>query len=109
MQINIQFNANLPVVVTKKERWFLATCPILDIHSQGESEGKAKDNLGEALSLFFISCFERGVLDEVLKGCGFKAAMPIPKENRPLVTHEDYISVPIPFLVDQNSENGCHA
>ncbi|HKI47881.1 MAG TPA: hypothetical protein VKA69_01025 [Desulfobacteria bacterium] len=109
MQIDIQFNANLPVVVKKKERWFLATCPILDIHSQGESEEEAKNNLGEALSLFFTSCFERGVLEDVLKGCGFKAAMPVLQTEPPLTSREDYISVPIPFLVDQNPENGCHA
>ncbi|MCG6878967.1 MAG: hypothetical protein LJE96_07470 [Deltaproteobacteria bacterium] len=109
MQIDIQFNANLPVVVKEKERWFLATCPILDIHSQGESEEQAKSNLGEALSLFFISCFERGVLEEVLKGCGFKAVQSIAQTKRPVVSREDYISVPIPFLVDQNPESGCHA
>ncbi|MCF8128094.1 MAG: hypothetical protein K9N10_06240 [Deltaproteobacteria bacterium] len=109
MQIDIQFNANLPVTITKREKWYLATCPILDIHSQGESKEKAKHNLGEALSLFFISCFERGVLDDVLKGCGFKAVQAVAQSRRPLVSQEDYISVPIPFLVDQNSNNECHA
>mgnify|MGYP002642348139 CR=1 FL=1 len=109
MQVNIQFNANLPVKITKKERWFVASCPILDVHSQGESEEEARASLGEALSLFFVSCFERGVLDNVLKGCGFKASRTIPQTPRQVVSREDYISVPIPFLVDQDSKKECHA
>lgn len=108
MQITIQFNADLPVVVKKREKWFVATCPILDIHSQGDSKEQARTNLGEALSLFFVSCFERGVLDDVLKGCGFKAVNPIQPAIKPIVSREDYISVPIPFLVDQNSSTQCH-
>ena len=104
MQVNIQFNANLPAKVTRKEKWFVAACPILDITSQGDNEEQAKKNLGEAISLFFTSCFERGVLDEVLKDCGFKAVHHIAKPATPDVKKEGYITVPIPFLVDQNSE-----
>ena len=109
MQTNVQFNADLPISIKKKKKWFLATCSILDVHSQGETEEQARHNLGEALSLFFLSCFERGVLDDVLKDCGFRAAQPIQQEKQPPVSRQDYISVPIPFLVDRNSSNECHA
>ena len=109
MQKKIQFNANLPIAIIEKPDWFVASCPILDVHSQGETEEQAKHNLGDALSLFFISCFERGALDDVLKDCGFKAATYIPQQKQTVVSREDYISVPIPFLVDQNSSNECHA
>ena len=67
MKKNVQFIAKVPVKITKKRKWFLASCPILDVHSQGETENKARKNLAEALSLFFISCFERGSLDSLLK------------------------------------------
>jgi len=63
----VLFSLQLPFKITKRAKWFLATCPILDVHSQGETEKKAKENLVEALSLFFISCFERRTLDAVLK------------------------------------------
>ena len=107
MQVEIQFNANLPLKIRKKEKWFVAECPILDIVSQGDTPEKARESLGEALSLFFTSCFERGVLDDVLKDCGFKALHGPAKTANTLLTPENYISVPIPFLVDNKSE--CRA
>ena len=111
MDIQVQFNAKLPVKITKKRKWFIASCPILDIVSQGETEASAKKNLKEALSLFFLSCFERGSLDAVLKQCGFKAAPPVSEKPRvkPVVSKEEYLNIPIPFLVDRHPELECHA
>ena len=111
MDTQVLFNAKLPVKITKKRKWFVASCPILDIVSQGETEASAKKNLKEALSLFFLSCFERGTLDAVLKQCGFRAAPPASKKSRvrPVVPKEDYLNIPIPFLVDRRPELECHA
>jgi len=82
----------------------------LDVHTQGETEKEAKENLGEALSLFFISCFERGTLDAALKQCGFKAHHPPLKYKPPSIAkREDFIEVPIPFLVSQKKHHECHA
>ena len=105
----VEFRLTLPFRVTKRAKWFLASCPILDIHSQGETEEKAKKNLVEAASLFLISCFERGTLDEVLKKCGFTPIhqIPGPIKTIPTTGHENYISVPIPFLVESGTE--CRA
>ncbi len=109
MRINLQFNANLPVKIVKRKKWVLASCPILDMHSQGETEEKARRNLSEALSLFFASCFERGTLDAVLKERGFKAVKSDSKTFRsPQVRPEDYINVPIPFLVNTTRKE-CRA
>jgi predicted RNase H-like HicB family nuclease len=109
MDITIQFTVKLPIKFTKRKKWVLASCPILDIHSQGENENKAKKNLTEALSLFFTSCFERGTLDSVLKQCGFKVihspTIQTPKKH----PAEDYINVPIPFYVDNPLRTSCHA
>ncbi len=111
MAIKILFSAQLPLKLTKRKKWVVASCPILDVRSQGETEEKAKKNLIEALSLFFISCFERGTLDSVLKKCGFKPSRekitPKPGKRR---KSKNYIDVPIPFLVKQGShQSGCHA
>lgn len=109
MQVAVQFIAKVPVKTTKRRNWILASCPILDVHSQGDTVVQAKKNLAEALSLFFISCFERGTLDIVLKECGFRAVQPLPvKTKRPIVEQKDYIKVPIPFLVNQ-AGNECDA
>ena len=67
MEISVQFKLQLPVKIKKRAKWFVASCTILDVHSQGETQAKAKKNLVEALSLFLISCFERGTLGTVLK------------------------------------------
>lgn len=102
----VQFNVKLPFRITKRAKWFLASCPILDVHSQGETQETAKKNLVEATSLFLISCFERGTLDEVLKKCGFTPIHPIPGVIKTIATmgHENYMSVPIPFLVESGTE-----
>ena len=71
---NIKRNAILPCTIKKRKKWFLASCTVVDMHSQGETEKEAKDNLIEALTLFFVSCFERGTLDNVLKDCGLMLA-----------------------------------
>ena len=110
MEVTAQFTAKLPIKFTKRKKWVVASCPVLDIHSQGESERKAKKNLEEALSLFFISCFERETLDAVLKQCGFKAIHPpITPRKKAIVSRGDYINVPIPFLVTQTTNTECHA
>ncbi len=96
----------LPATLKKKGKWFVSSCPLLDVKSQGETEEKAIENLVEALTLFFVSCFDRGALDEVLKECGFTPAgkpgfSHFPKNTFP-------VDVPIPFLID-SSRHGCRA
>lgn len=110
MSKKVYFSFQLPIKLTKRKKWFLASCPILDVHSQGETERQARKNLIEALSVFFISCLERDTLDTVIKKCGFKPAMPFSAgKKKPVVSPKDYIEVPIPFLVEQNKRVGCHA
>ena len=104
----INVKVQLPAVIIKKEKWFTANCPILDVISQGETEEKAKANLSEALALFLISCFERGTLDAVLKSCGFKPIhnLPAPEAKQ---DESDYVDVPLPFMVDMGDPHRCHA
>jgi predicted RNase H-like HicB family nuclease len=105
----VEFSLKLPFKVTKRPKWFLASCPILDVHSQGETQEAAKKNLVQATSLFLISCFERGTLDEVLKKCGFTPIRQIsgPIKRIPTIGHENYINVPIALQVKSGTE--CHA
>jgi predicted RNase H-like HicB family nuclease len=108
MDAEIKFT--FPVKFTRKKEWYLASCPILDIHSQGDTEKEAKANLCEAVSLFITSCFERGVLDEVLKNCGFQAVYSDrPHGKQKVVKKSDYIKVPIPFFINQTSPTEYHA
>lgn len=96
--MQVIFTIQLPAQVKKSGKWYMSSCPVLDVHSQGETEKNALNNLIEALRLFLVSCFERGVLDEVLSDCGFKPvevkgpikAQPFPKKYKS-------INVPLPF------------
>lgn len=102
----IEVKMHLPAVIKKKRKWFVASCPILDVVSQGETPEKAKANLAEALSLFLISCYERGVLEAVLKRCGFKPAYKSVSAE-PAQGGSDYVDVPLPFMVDMNDPQRC--
>lgn len=100
----VEFYAQLPFRIQKREKWYLASCLILDIHSQGSTPKKAEKNLVEALSLFLVSCFERGVLDQVLKECGFKSAL-----HKKLPGYRKTVHVPIPLAVDTHEAVKCPA
>jgi predicted RNase H-like HicB family nuclease len=85
----------LPFKIVKRSKWFVASCNMLDVHSQGETEKKAFENLKEALELFLISCFERGTLEAVLKECGFA---PSKTATIPLAKNQDCITIPLNLL-----------
>ena len=106
MQLRVKFEVQVPFEIKKRKKWFLASCPVLDVHSQGETEDKARNNLVEAIQLFITSCFERGTLDAVLKQCGFIPAPPKTKALR--LQKEDYLNIPIPFLIQSHKGKfGC--
>jgi predicted RNase H-like HicB family nuclease len=100
----------VPIEVKEFKRYVVASCPALDVVSQGDTVKLAKKNLGEALAAFFTSCLERGVLDEVLKDCGFKAVCKRPRK-RPasqVAPPQDYLNIPL-HLLSEEGENLCHA
>ena len=43
----------MTAIIEREEDGYVALCPELDIASQGASVGEARDNLKEALELFF--------------------------------------------------------
>ena len=63
----ITFKINVPVKTKKRERWTVASCIPLDIHSQGKDAKEAIENLKEAVTLFVDSCLERGTLASALR------------------------------------------
>jgi predicted RNase H-like HicB family nuclease len=94
---DIQIHFKLPYRYKKAGKWIVASCPPLDVHSQGKTEVQAKKNLIEALSLFLESCHERGTLDAVLKECGFaKVAFPV----KVRISKTDYVEVPLQLVAN---------
>jgi len=39
-----------PVVITKEGKWFVASCPILDLATQGKSEKEVRENMKDLIS-----------------------------------------------------------
>jgi predicted RNase H-like HicB family nuclease len=99
----MQIGFKLPFEIKKEDDWYIASCPVLDVHSQGKTEKQAKKNLVEALYLFLISCFQRGTIDDVLKECGFEPGHSMKKPDG-----TKYLNVEIPFDV-KDTRVGCHA
>jgi predicted RNase H-like HicB family nuclease len=95
MAHNIQIHFKLPYRLKRAGKWIIASCPPLDVHSQGKTEAQAKKNLIDAISLFLESCHERGTLDAVLKECGFETATFPTKLTTP---RKKYVEVPL-YLV----------
>ena len=46
-------SATLTAIIEREDPWYVALCPELDIASQGKTVEEARDNLREALTLFF--------------------------------------------------------
>ena len=98
----IAFEMKFHAEVKKEGRWYIARTPALDVYSQGATERKALDNLVEALQAFIESCFERGVLDQVLKEAGFHVKRGI---SRPLKRNNHIVNVPISLIARNAAEN----
>lgn len=64
-QIGVEFR--LPAQIRKKGRWYVSSCPSLDVHSQGHTKEEARRNLVDALVFFLESCVHRQTLAHVLR------------------------------------------
>ena len=56
-KIGVEFR--LPAKIRKKGRWYVSSCPSLDVHSQGHTKDEARRNLVDALVFFLESCVHR--------------------------------------------------
>jgi predicted RNase H-like HicB family nuclease len=97
----VKIDLQLPGSIRQEGEWFIATCPSLDIASQGRTEEEAKMNLEDALMFFFESCVERETVFQVLHKAGFaydRAASELPPEE---ATDASFFSihVPLPFVL----------
>ena len=85
----------MPVEVSFKPsgKYWLASCPSLDVHTQGDSFECAEKNLKEALVLFFESCLSRGTLKEVLQQAGYSQV-----QIRTVEEAAEQLHIPTPSL-----------
>jgi predicted RNase H-like HicB family nuclease len=105
MGISIEFE--LPAKIRKKGKWFISSCPLLDVFSQGHTRDEAQRNLIDALASFLMSCYERGTLDAVLRESGIVPANGSkPRKSvgrRPTMA----VRVPLPFAVRAKKQHAA--
>ena len=39
----------LPIIIMKEKKWFVASCPLLNIATQGETEQEVKENMDDLI------------------------------------------------------------
>ena len=100
-QTEICINFRLPVIIKKRKNWYLSSCPVLDVHSQGKTDAEALANLKEALALFVMTCLKMGTLDKVMKDSGFIGGK---VKKRPPRHISDFIDIPITIPWGQQPE-----
>jgi predicted RNase H-like HicB family nuclease len=40
----------LPIIISKENKWFVVSCPILDIATQGKTEKEVKENMANLIN-----------------------------------------------------------
>ena len=99
MQASMEFK--LPAPVRKKGKWYISSCNLVDVHSQGHTREQAERNLKDALATFLLSCYERGTLEIVLREAGFVPAVGRNSKSRTATRRRKEVTVPLPFSIDR--------
>ena len=53
MKSNGNITLPLPIVISREGKWFVASCPLLDIATQGKSEEEVKENMEDLINDYF--------------------------------------------------------
>jgi hypothetical protein len=64
-------DANLEIVTFQEGASWIGYCPAIDVSSCGATEKDALKATQDAIALFFVSCIERGTLDDALVELGY--------------------------------------
>ena len=85
----VDLKIKLEAEVTQDGSDWIACCPPLDLFTQSDSKETAMAALKEAISAWFESCLERGVLAKALEEVGFRLA----KAGDPIAAHSSTVPV----------------
>ena len=97
--MRVMMEMKLPSRIRKKGKWFISSCPALDVHSQGHTRAEAEKNLADALATFLIDCHEHGTLDQVLRESGFVAISKSAAKRSRVPRTSTQVVVPVPFEI----------
>jgi predicted RNase H-like HicB family nuclease len=48
--LSLSVELPFPIVIAREGKWYVASCPLLDIATQGESEAEARENMADLIS-----------------------------------------------------------
>jgi predicted RNase H-like HicB family nuclease len=104
MFLRVQFSLPAEVVPGSDGPWWVASCPVLDVTSQGPTRDEALANLSDALGCFVESCVRRGTIFEVLRQSGFEpnAVIAPPTSERDDLQLD--VQVPLAFMCPPTGE-----
>jgi predicted RNase H-like HicB family nuclease len=94
--INNKLSYNLPVIITKQNKRFVAYTPALDISTSGKSEKEVKNRFVELANLFLEEIIEAKTVEDVLTELGWKKAQKV--WTPPKVISSQFIGLKIPAL-----------
>lgn len=99
---NIQLK-NVPVLIKPKRDYWLAYCPMVDIMTQAETKKQVKENIKEAIMIFFEETIRHNTFFAALHEIGWKKQPPskIPTQFRDVEPQSLRMNVPIPELLAQ--------
>lgn len=71
-KVNYAIEVELPLMVFREGKQFVAHTPLLDVSTSGSTFEQAKERFHEAVEIFFEELVERGTLEEVLQELGWQ-------------------------------------
>jgi predicted RNase H-like HicB family nuclease len=48
--LSVSVQLPFPIIITREGKWFVASCPLLDIATQGKSEAEVKENMADLIN-----------------------------------------------------------
>lgn len=94
--LNNKLSFNLPVLITKQNKRFVAYTPALDISTSGKTEKEVSARFVELVNIFLEEIIQSGTIDDVLSELGWKKAQK--KWTPPKIVSSKSIGLDIPIF-----------
>jgi len=88
---------NLPVLITKQNKRFVAYTPALDISTSGKNEKEVKKRFTEIVNIFLEEIIEAKTADDVLSELGWEKIQK--RWAPPKIVSSSFMNLRIPSLV----------
>ena len=93
--LNNKLFFNLPVVITKQNKRFVAHTPALDISTSGKSAKDVKSRFVELANLFLEEIIEAKTVDDVLSELGWTKVQKVWTPPKVISSHSIGLQIPV--------------